>query len=124
MKVQPLLYKLSCCRKYFLSKLLAENLSRSDTAYDAKFQGTIGVGLKTFVCETNSSNEKIAEFNALSHTLSQLNGLKLAKKLAEYRNERIELANRLYNISNSVYHIVARRNGELVLFETDYEKLI
>lgn len=107
----------------FCRSFLAENLSRSDTAYDAKFQGTIGVGLKTFVCETNNSNEKVAEFNALSHTLSQLNGLKLAKKLAEYRNERIELANRLYNISNSVYHIVARRNGELVLFETDYEKI-
>lgn len=107
----------------FCRSFLAENLSRSDTAYDAKFEGNIGVGLKTFICENNCSNEKIAEFNALSSTLTQLSGLKLAQKLAEYRNERIELANRLYNISDSLYHIVARRNGELTLFETDYNKI-
>lgn len=44
-------------------------------------------------------------------------------KLAEYRNERIDLANRLYNINSSLYHIVARKDNELVLFETDYDKI-
>lgn len=107
----------------FCRSFSAENLSRSDTAYDAKFDKHIGVGLKTFICEKNYSNEKIAEFNALSQKLSQFTGLDLAKKLAEYRNNRIELANRLYNISSSLYHIVARKNGKLVLFETDYEKI-
>lgn len=43
--------------------------------------------------------------------------------MAEYRNERIDLANRLYNIQNSLYHIVARKDNELILFETDYEKI-
>lgn len=107
----------------FCRSFSAENLSRSDTAYDAKFNNNLGIGLKTFICENNYSNEKIAEFNALSPILSQLSGLELAQKLAEYRNERIELANRLYNISDSLYHIVARKNGELILFETDYNKI-
>lgn len=107
----------------FCKSFNAENLSRSDTAYDAKYQNSIGIGLKTFICEKEFSNEKIAEFNALSKNLSALQGKELAQELAKYRNERIELANRLYNITTGLYHIVARRNSELVLFETDYNKI-
>lgn len=107
----------------FCKSFNAENLSRSDTAYDAKYQNNIGVGLKTFICEKEFSNEKITEFNALSKNLSLLQGKALAQELAKYRNERIELANRLYNITTGLYHIVARRNAELVLFETDYNKI-
>ena len=55
--------------------------------------------------------------------MKKFQGKDLAYKLAEYRNDRIDLANRLYNINNSVYHIIARRKGELVLFETDYKKI-
>ena len=40
----------------------AKNLSRSDTAYDAQI-GSLGIGLKTFICNKDSSIEKIAEFN-------------------------------------------------------------
>ncbi|MGI6073031.1 MAG: hypothetical protein ACOYEA_00085 [Fermentimonas sp.] len=97
----------------------ADNLSRSDSAYDAKYN-SMGIGIKTFVCGKNFSTEKIAEFNSLSNSLKKYEGLELAVKLAEYRNDRIELANRLYNIKDSVYHIVARREKELILFETDY----
>src|SRR5690554_4728056 len=100
----------------------AGNLSRSDTAFDANYN-SIGVGLKTFVCNSNNSTEKVAEFNSLSRVLSDFKGKDLAYKLAEYRNERIDLANRLYNIENSLYHIVARKDSELVLFETDYNKI-
>lgn len=100
----------------------AENLSRSDTAFDANYN-SIGIGLKTFVCNTDNKIEKIAEFNSLSRTLANYKGKDLAYKLAEYRNERIDLANRLYNIENSLYHIVARKDSELVLFETDYNKI-
>ena len=106
----------------FCKSFNADNLSRSDTAFDANFN-SVGVGLKTFVCPTNNSTEKIAEFNSLSKTLSAFQGKDLAFKLAEYRNERIELANRLYNIKSSLYHIVARKDDELVLFETDYDKI-
>src|SRR5690606_31762723 len=90
----------------------AINLSRSDTAFDANYN-SIGIGLKTFVCNSNNSTEKIAEFNSLSRVLVDFKGKELAVKLAEYRNERIELANRLYNIKSSLYHIVARKEGEL-----------
>lgn len=100
----------------------ADNLSRSDTAYDANFHSK-GIGLKTFVCNKDVSNEKIAEFNSLSRELKNYQGSDLAYKLAEYRNDRIDLANRLYNIENSVYHIIARKKGELILFETDYQKI-
>ena len=100
----------------------ADNLSRSDTAYDANYLSK-GVGIKTFICNKEASNEKIAEFNSLSREFKKFQGKDLAYKLAEYRNDRIDLANRLYNINNSVYHIIARRKGELVLFETDYKKI-
>lgn len=104
----------------FCKSFNAENLSRGDSAFDANFN-SIGIGLKTFICEKQFSTEKVAEFNKLSAQLKQFKGKELALKLAEYRNERIELANRLYNIKNSLYHIVARKSNELVLFETDYD---
>jgi hypothetical protein len=100
----------------------ANNLSRSDTAFDANYN-SIGIGLKTFICNTLSKTEKVAEFNSVSRELNKFEGKDLAIKLSEYRNERIDLANRLYGIKNSLYHIVARQENELVLFETDYEKI-
>lgn len=106
----------------FCKSFSAENLSRSDTAFDASYK-SIGVGLKTFTCPTNASTEKVAEFNTLSRELSNFNGKELALKLAEYRNERIDLATRLYNINSSLYHIVARKDNKLVLFESDYDKI-
>ena len=98
----------------------ADNLSRSDTAFDANYLAT-GVGLKTFTSPTDKSREKIAEFNQLSRGLREYVGIELAIKLGEFRNERIKLAKRLYNIESSIYHIVARKENELVLFETDYQ---
>jgi len=106
----------------FCKSFNATNLSRSDTAFDANWN-SIGIGLKTFVCQNEYKNEKIAEFNALSRKLAKYRGKKLAEKLAQYRNERIDLAKRLYDITSSVYHIVARRNKELLLFETGYETI-
>lgn len=100
----------------------AGNLSRSDTAFDANYN-SVGVGIKTFVCNSSSSTEKVAEFNSLSRVLANYEGIDLALKLAEFRNERIDLANRLYNIESALYHIVARKESELVLFETEYEKI-
>ena len=47
-------------------------------------------------------------------------GKELANKVSEYRNERINLAIRLYDVQDSLYHIVARKEKELFLFETDY----
>ena len=106
----------------FCKSFRADNLSRSDTAYDASYN-SIGFGLKTFRCPTNASTEKVAEFNSLSRELSNFNGKELALELAKYRNKRIDLANRLYNVNSSLYHIVARKDNELILFETDYDKI-
>ena len=103
----------------FCRSFNAKNLSRSDTAFDANYN-SIGVGIKTFICNTNHSNEKIAEFNSLSNVLKKIDDKDLAIKLGEYRNERINLAKRVYDIKNALYHIVARKEKELLLFETDY----
>ena len=106
----------------FCRSFNANNLSRGDSAFDANYN-TVGIGLKTFKCESQNSTEKVAEFNKLSKQIKHLKGNELAIKLGEFRNERIELANRLYNISDSLYHIVARKKNELILFETDYQKI-
>lgn len=106
----------------FCKSFNAENLSRSDTAFDANYN-KLGVGLKTFICNSNTKIEKIAEFNSLSRKLSTLRGIDLAYQLAVYRNDRIDLASRVYNIENSLYHIIARKNNRLLLFETDYDKI-
>lgn len=106
----------------FCRSFRAENLSRSDTAFDAKL-GSLGIGLKTFVCPGAYSTEKVAEFNDLSSQLRKLEGKELAIALAEARNQRIRLACDLYGVDQSVYHIVARRDKELLLFETDYDTI-
>ena len=79
--------------------------------------------MKTFTCNTNNSTEKVAEFNSLSRVLAEFKGKELAIKLGEFRNDRINLANRLYNIESSLYHIVARKEKELLLYETDYNTI-
>jgi hypothetical protein len=106
----------------FCRSFNANNLSRSDTAFDANFN-SVGIGLKTFTCNTNNSTEKVAEFNSLSRVLSNFKGIELAIKLGEFRNDRINLANRLYDINSSLYHIVARKEKELLLYETDYNTI-
>jgi hypothetical protein len=100
----------------------AGNLSRSDTAFDANYN-SVGIGLKTFTCNSNNSTEKVAEFNSLSRVLSDFKGKDLAIKLGEFRNDRINLATRLYDIESSLYHIVARKEKELLLYETDYNTI-
>jgi hypothetical protein len=104
----------------FCRSFNATNLSRSDTAFDANYN-SLGIGLKTFTCNSNYSNEKVAEFNSLSKQLSQLEGVDLAIKLSEFRNHRILMAQRIYEIEKSLYHIVARKENKLLLFETDYD---
>ncbi|WP_281846155.1 restriction endonuclease [Olleya namhaensis] len=106
----------------FCKSFGANNLSRSDTAFDADYN-SIGIGLKTFTAKNDNSTEKVAEFNSLSRGLKNFKGKELALKLGEFRNERIDLANRVYDIESSLYHIVARRDKELLLFETDYNQI-
>ena len=114
----------------YLDYRIAENLfckyysaindARSCTAYDARL-GKLGIGIKTFGIQNGTSVEKIAEFNRLKPELDKLNGKKLAIQLAEFRNDRIHVANNTYDIEKSIYHIVGRSNGVLKIFNTDYE---
>ena len=98
----------------------ADNLSRTDTAYDARIKG-LGVGIKTFTFNSGVSIEKIAEFNSLSSKLKQYNGYELAYKLGEYRNDRMILANDLYNIKSQIYHIIGRVDNGLQIFNSPYD---
>ena len=106
----------------FCRSFNAKNLSRSDTAFDAKYK-SIGVGLKTFTVRNDKSTEKVAEFNSVSSELSKLKGMELAVRIAYYRNKRIELAINKDKIESSIYHIVARKKNQIILFETDYGKI-
>lgn len=100
----------------------AKNLSRSDIAFDAQID-SLGIGLKTFICQKDSSIEKIAEFNKDSPTLKGLANDKLAYKLALLRNKRIQIAKEIYGIKDSIYHIIARQKNKLLFFQTDYEEI-
>ncbi|WP_211140229.1 restriction endonuclease [Acinetobacter pollinis] len=100
----------------------ADNLSRTDTAFDAKIDH-LGIGIKTFICKGTSKKEKVAEFNAISSDLKILSGLELAIKVSEYRNQRIDSAYSTYALKDSVYHLITRRDGRLLIFETLYERV-
>jgi hypothetical protein len=101
----------------FCRSFNADNISRSDTAFDAKYvfnDISYGVGLKTFICKSNNSLEKISEFNSYSHELKSLDCDELAQKLSEIRNYRIKAAKSRYNVRESIYHVVARRKKKTV----------
>lgn len=99
----------------------AINDSRSCTAYDARI-GNLGVGIKTFGIKS-ASVEKIAEFNKLKPKLDQYSGKDLARALASFRNDRIEFANKVYDINESIYHVVGRCDGGLNIFNTSYKTI-
>lgn len=102
----------------------AENLSRSDIAFDAKINN-IGIGLKTFLGDGKKySFEKIAEFNKLSTNINDnKDSEKLINYISECRNDRIDIANDLYGIDEALYHIIVRRKNKLIFFESDYNKI-
>ncbi len=106
----------------FCSSFSAVNDARSCTAYDAHLE-TLGIGIKTFILNNNASTEKIAEFNKLKQQLDPLNGIELAQKLAQFRNERIDFADNAYGISNRLYHIIGRCQGFLRFFNVPYEQI-
>ena len=104
----------------FCKSFNADNLSRDDLAFDAK-KDNIGIGLKTFTVKGKYAIEKIAEFNAFSKELRNLDNTKLVLRLSNLRNERIKFAIRTYGVENSIYHCIARGKKILKIFETDYE---
>lgn len=101
----------------------ALNDARSCTAYDARI-GSLGIGIKTFILSANNqSTEKIAEFNKLKKELEGLSDLDLAKKISQFRNERMWFANNQYGVTETQYHIIGRKQGLLRIFNTPYEEV-
>ena len=106
------------CRYY-----QAVNDARSCTAYDARISN-IGIGIKTFILnKKDQSIEKIAEFNRLKKNLEGLRGLDLARRIGEFRNDRMVFANNTFDVSETQYHIVGRKEGLLRVFNCPYEKV-
>ena len=104
----------------FCKAFEADNLARADVAYDAIIDG-FGVGIKTFILSGNSKVEKVAEFNSRSAELRKFKGIDLARELAGYRNERIEFADRVYEVEKRVYHIIGRDSLVIKIFEVGYD---
>ncbi len=117
----------------YLDYRLAENLfcryyqalndARSCTAYDARIS-QIGIGIKTFILKSkDQSTEKIAEFNKLKKNLEGLKGLDLARQIAIFRNDRMRFANDVFDVSETLYHIVGRKEGLLRIFNCPYKEV-
>lgn len=115
----------------YLDYRLAENLfckyynaindARSCTAYDARL-ADFGIGIKTFILPNGASSlEKVAEFNKLKPQLEHLHNIDLARRISQFRNDRIDLANAAYAVNERGYHIVGRMNGLLRVFNTPYD---
>lgn len=117
----------------YLDYRLAENLfcryfeamndARSCTAYDARIAG-VGIGIKTFILNgKNQSIEKIAEFNKLKKELEGFTGINLARRIGDFRNDRMHFANNTFNVTETQYHIVGRKEGMLRIFNCPYEEV-
>jgi hypothetical protein len=109
-KVPYLYYRIA--EKVFCRAFKAEDLSRGDVSADAK-KGNTGIGLKTFLANSNKTFQKVAEFNSDRDLYVNLGNAKLIKKVAELRNARIQFTERTYQIHNSIYHCVLRKKGYL-----------
>ncbi len=100
----------------FCKSFNATNLSRSDTAFDANYN-SIGVGLKTFIVNSTTSSEKVAEFNSLSRELSKYKGKELATKVCQ-ENRKALMTNPNTALSNWLLgNILQLEEGELATME-------
>lgn len=95
----------------------AENLARTDCSADAK-KDTIGIGLKTWV---GNDDQKVAEFGKLKKFYTDLTGLELVKRIAEYRNERIRVTKNLHGITDMIYHVIKRIPGAMQIMESAFD---
>ncbi len=103
----------------FCRYLRAENLARSDCSADAKKDG-IGIGLKTWV---GNDDQKVAEFGKLKKNYTDLKGLDLVKKIAEYRNERIRVTMNMHGIKEMIYHVVKRIPKTMQILECAFDPI-
>lgn len=97
-----------------------QNVAREDSAVDAVSKNKLGIGLKTWQgCNT----QKIAEFDKAKPLYENLDDLKLVKKISKLRNERIDFAYSNYGLKDTIYHIVKRDKGLMMILESSYDKI-
>src|SRR3989344_8305446 len=101
----------------FCKAFEAENLSRSDASSDLS-KDKIGFGIKTFIEGNGKTMQKVAEFNGDHPLFSGLAPDEKIKKIAEIRNERIEVTKRVYGLDDLIYHCVTRKTGQILVYET------
>lgn len=114
----------------FIDSFEVEGITRKDSAFDAIARinnKSIGVGLKTWIHNSDFSNQKIAEFNKKSKELRILfdsnDNTGLVSRVSELRNARIEDDKRLYGTDQDIYHFITRDNNCFYIIETNYEKI-
>jgi hypothetical protein len=110
--------------KLFCSLTNSFDLARSDVSFDAIFDNTRGVGVKTFLAPKTGAHkyEKVAEFTRASSSLSGLEDGELTQKVAELRNARIESDAAQFGIDlrRSFYHCLVRSSGSAFVHEEPY----
>jgi hypothetical protein len=108
--------------KMFCKAFFADDLSRADVSYDA-CKDFVGIGLKTFLRNNNNSIQKIAEFNKDLPLYKDFKEKDKIIKISELRNKRLELANNLYNINDSLYHCVVRDKNKFFIYEEEIKSI-
>lgn len=100
----------------FCKAFNADNLSRGDVSADAS-KNKIGIGLKTFLHMNGNTFQKIAEFNRESYLLRDLKREDLIEKVAEMRNQRIEVTKDICSLDDMMYHLVTRHKRTMTIYE-------
>lgn len=114
----------------FIDSFKVQGITRKDSAFDAiaRINGkSIGVGLKTWIHNSDSSTQKVAEFNKKSGELRKLfeagEDVDLVHRVAELRNNRIDDDKRLYETDLDIYHFITRDINCFYIIESPYEKI-
>lgn len=107
------------------SEIKAELIAKKDISFDCLLANKGGVGIKTFVSNSNNTSEKIAEFNRISEKLKKYesNTEELFVAVAEARNTRVLTDIKEYGVdlSKSFYHCLVRKPGGVYIHEEPYE---
>ena len=113
--------------KLYVHASQSRDLSRKDMSFDAISTDGFGVGVKTFVVRNFNSiqSEKIAEFSAHARMgeFAGLSGIDIARKVAEFRNARVQSDARTYeiDIARSIYHCLVRAPLACMVHEESFE---
>jgi hypothetical protein len=100
----------------------ADNLSRSDCSADAAKNGT-GIGIKTFLNGNGKTLQKVAEFNSEINLYKGKGPREIVDIISGLRNKRLSVTKRIYNLKNLIYHCVARKEGQIVIFECPMDEI-